>query len=403
MLPGQSTLTINLSILDLGQSGASVSAGAFIFGCWPVSCSQNVPITILHNDPLQTRDPANILGTTPAPTDGDPLQYAKFTTGMNQGAVNAYNKYKTSNPSWAAAFKKIAYSPGSGSQRFWYWNQPLDKLANNMDYAFEQLEKAQPNTVLTLTTYALVHGGCSTGNAAFTAKYLAWMQQYAAGIGNYPAVVYLEEDSLITSPECNSAELAQRMLQLKGAIALLEADPHTVVYIDAGAADDLARSTVTNLLKRADVCAAQGFFLNSTHFDWTSSNIAYGQAISNSITCHPHFVVNTGTNGRGPLVPSSRVKYGNEWLCNPLGRGTGPLTVSAGYRDVDGLLWFNNVGNSAGDNTSVQNGPHIDDCPVGSPPTSVFWPQYAAMLVTDGTSIVNGPDIKDLVKSTSDE
>ena len=56
----------------------------------------------------------------------------------------------------------------------------------------------------------------------------------------------------------------------------------------------------------------------------------------------------TDDNGRGPLIPQDRKDNGNEDLCNPPGRGTGPLTWNTGYKYVDGFLWFNNPGNSDG-------------------------------------------------------
>ena len=61
-----------------------------------------------------------------------------------------------------------------------------------------------------------------------------------------------------------------------------------------------------------------------------------------------HFIVQTDDNGRGPLVPRDRKDNGNEDLCNPPGRGTGPLSWNTGYEYVDGFLWFNNPGNSDG-------------------------------------------------------
>jgi len=59
----------------------------------------------------------------------------------------------------------------------------------------------------------------------------------------------------------------------------------------------------------------EGFFLNSTHFDWTSREIRFGEQIS-WMTGGKNFVINTGENGRGPLVPADIVRQGNEVLCN---------------------------------------------------------------------------------------
>src|SRR6202011_4694503 len=115
----------------------------------------------------------------------------------------------------------------------------------------------------------------------------------------------------------------------------LTQQPRVVVYLDAGAADALPAATMARMLRQAGVSKIQGFFLNATHFDWTSREIRYGRAISR-MTGGKHFVVNTAVNGRGPLVPRNRVREGNEVLCNPPGRGLGPLpTWHTGYDKVD--------------------------------------------------------------------
>ncbi len=113
----------------------------------------------------------------------------------------------------------------------------------------------------------------------------------------------------------------------------------------------------------------QGFFLNSTHFDWTKREIRYGQVVSR-LTGGKHFVVNTAENGRGPLRPHDRVHRGNEVLCNPRGRGLGPLpTFHTGYRNVDAFAWIAHPGVSGG------------RCRRGAPGTGYFWPQLALELV----------------------
>jgi endoglucanase len=81
-------------------------------------------------------------------------------------------------------------------------------------------------------------------------------------------------------------------------------------------------------------------------------------------------VINTGENGRGPLRPRDIVHAGNEVLCNPPGRGLGPLpSANTGYRNVDMFAWTSNPGESGG------------SCVAGAPPTGDYWPGYAAVLV----------------------
>jgi endoglucanase len=69
-------------------------------------------------------------------------------------------------------------------------------------------------------------------------------------------------------------------------------------------------------------------------------------------------------------VPRDRVHQGNEVLCNPPGRGLGPVpTTNTGYRNVDAFAWTTNPGESGG------------QCVRGAPPTGAYWPGYALMLV----------------------
>jgi endoglucanase len=86
-------------------------------------------------------------------------------------------------------------------------------------------------------------------------------------------------------------------------------------------------------------------------------------------------VINTAANGRGPLVPKSRVKHGNSYRCNAPGRGLGPRPTSnvpAQYRNLDGLFWIGNPGRSAGRCVV-----HTSD----APPTGSFWLEYALELI----------------------
>jgi endoglucanase len=189
---------------------------------------------------------------------------------------------------------------------------------------------------------------------------------------------------LITAPCLNKHQLAIREGELRYAVSVLEADPHTVVYLDGGAADANSARRQARYLRGSGAQQAQGFFLNSTHFDWTSAELHYGQQISRLLG-GGHFIINTGENGRGPLRPKNLVKDGNEVLCNPPGRGLGPLTMAddvaqqTGYADADGFWWFSNPGGSGG------------QCVPGAPPAGAYWPAYAVMLVDNWVDRVDGP------------
>jgi endoglucanase len=223
-----------------------------------------------------------------------------------------------------------------------------------------------------------VHGACQSPKA-IKSRYEEWITQLAHGIGNFRVVLYLEEDSLIETHCLSHGAIQTRLSELAYAVQALSADPHVLIYMDAGAPDGwiTARKTA-EYLKQADIAQAQGFFVNATHNDWTTTDIHYGQEIAR-LTGGKHFIVQTDDNGRGPLVPTDRKDNGNEDLCNPPGRGVGPLSWNTGYAYVDGFLWFNNPGNSDG------------PCGEGDPPIAQFFASYAVGLVQHGTNQVTGP------------
>jgi len=392
--PGQDTYTFNVRIIDQGMNATPVHALAYLYSSWPdaLGPNNNSVVTILHDDPIEARDPTDPLGVAasaagnpvgvPATAGRNPLAGTKFYVDPDSGAAQAQGRYRHSNPAMAALLGDIASEPGA--HRFYMWNMGSN-VSGQVSHYLEGTQVQEPGTTVMLSTYTLVHDGCGyTATPAIAARYGDFMHQVAEGIGNYHVVFFLELDSLITAPCLTHQQLAIREAELRSAVSALEADPHVVVYLDAGAADAVKYRQMATWLRASGVAQAQGFFLNSTHFDWTSSEIHYGQQISRLLG-GAHFVVNTGENGRGPLAPKRRVGHGNEVLCNPAGRGLGPLSVAGGiaqqtaYAETDGLLWFSNPGGSGG------------QCVPGAPPTGVYWPEYAAMLARNWVNKVAGP------------
>ena len=262
-------------------------------------------------------------------------------------------------------------------------------LSATVEKFLADAEVAQPNTTVALSTYSLVHGACESP-AAIKSRFEGWITQLAHGIGNFRVVLYLEEDSLMETHCLNQSSLQTRLNELAYAVKALSVDPHALVYMDAGAPDGwLTAAQTARYLKQADIAQAQGFFVNATHNDWTTTDVHYGQQIAR-LTGGKHFIVQTDDNGRGPLVPKDKRLSGNEDLCNPPGRGVGPLSWDTGYEYVDGFLWFNNPGNSDG------------PCGAGDPAVAQFWAQYAVGLVQHGTAQVTGPHFG-LAKSSSNE
>ena len=379
--PGQSSYTFNVTIHDQGINGPMRLARAYIYGASPqhLGTPNQATIDLLQNDPLSVKNTENPLGYLQVPTDGDPLQFVNwYVFGSQSPAGAALGKYSNSNPAWAQALHTIAYTPGSGTYRFWMWNQPSRTLASTVEKYLADAELAQPNTTVALSTYSLVHGACESPEA-IKDRFENWVTQLAHGIGNFRVVLYLEEDSLIETHCLSHGALETRLQELAYAVKQLSQDPHLLIYMDAGAPDGwLSAQRTAQYLQQADIDQATGFFVNATHNDWTTSDVSYGQEIAR-LTGGKHFIVQTDDNGRGPLVPQDRKDNGNEDLCNPPGRGTGPLSWSTGYEYVDGFLWFNNPGNSDG------------ACGEGAPPVSQFWASYAVGLIQRGTTQVTGP------------
>lgn len=387
--PGQSSATVYLPIHDQGINGPAVFARAYMYGCGGgVADTPNQTITLLQNDAVPARDPTNVLGYQ-QPTNGNPLQYASwYIFGASSAAGLAAEHYKHSNAAWSEAFHVLADTPGSGSVRFWMWNQPASKIAGTVEKWLADAEQSQPGTTVQMTSYNLVHGNISPSK--IKSRYEAWISELARGIGNFRVVFYLEEDALITMPRVSPAQRKVREAEIAFAVKALEQDPHVVVYIDAGASDTLITpKQYAQMLKASDVAEAQGFAVNSTHNEWVTTEMHFGQQVS-SYLGGAHFVVQSGTAGRGPALNQHPKTQGIENLCNPPGLGLGPLTWNTGYKYVDGLMWYANVGFTA--NIA---------CHDGEPGLGKFWAPYAYQIIKRSVNTITGPKVH-LITSTTD-
>jgi endoglucanase len=310
-------------------------------------------------------------GGSPAPSGGNPLAGERFFVDPQSAPAKQAQLYP--------ALNVIAREPGTA--RFGSFSFGANGVPDIQTAVSRYLNRAaqQPGTVPMLATYRVVDGHCGNWADPPTDQdaYHNFIEGFAQGIGSARAVLFLEMDALITTPCLSAHGVDVRVNELSDAINVLTANcPRLVIYLDAGAADALPVRRSASLLVRAGVQKIQGFFLNSTHYDWTAKEIAYGEQISR-LTGGKHFVVNTGENGRGPLVPRNLTKDGNEVLCNPPGRGLGPRpTTNTGYPNVDAFAWTSNPGESGG------------QCVPGAPPTGAYWPAYAVMLVRNANFTV---------------
>ena len=197
-------------------------------------------------------------------------------------------------------------------------------------------------------------GGYSAGGVDSSAAYLQWVRAVVAGIGSAQAVVVVEPDAL--AQLCGDP--TERLALLRSAVELLEANPGTRTYLDAGNPTWIGAATMAERLRAAGGTTADGFALNVSNFETTASNVAYGQQVS-SLLGGAHFIVDTSRNGNGP---------GSDW-CNPPGRAVGERPTSqTGQARVDAYLWVKRVGESDG------------TCN-GGPAAGTFWDTYAIGLV----------------------
>jgi endoglucanase len=213
----------------------------------------------------------------------------------------------------------------------------------------------------------------SAGGATSVTEYKAWIDAFAAGIGDHEAAVMLEPDGLGIIPWyttingnlewCQPAEVDpataanDRFAMLNYAVDRLTALPDTSVYLDGTHSAWLGVGDIADRLVKAGVQRADGFFLNVSNYetterqlkydDWISKCIYYGTEgpayarghfewcasqyypaspgdvstwaltdawyASNVGNVSPdrlaHFVIDTSRNGRGPWTPTAGVTW----------------------------------------------------------------------------------------------
>ncbi len=180
--------------------------------------------------------------------------------------------------------------------------------------------------------------GPSRGGAATAQQYRDYVSAIAFADRGRPAIIVLEPDSL-AQLDCIAPQYRQgRLVLLKWAVGALSG-PRVPVYLDGGVQGWRSPHTMAVRLAKAGVVNARGFAVNVSNFDSTSSEIAYGRAISGLIGWK-RFVIDTSRNGARTRPQS--------W-CNPPGQAVGALPgTPPGDRDVDALLWIKDPGESDG-------------------------------------------------------
>jgi cellulase/cellobiase CelA1 len=129
--------------------------------------------------------------------------------------------------------------------------------------------------------------------------YEKWVDGFATGLGDRPAVVILEPDALAELNSCpHKAQRQARLQMLSYAVKTLQTKSDQV-YLDAGHLNWVPAGQMAGLLRAADVAHAYGFALNVSYYDTTDREIGYAAELDRDLGMAKRFVIDTSRNGQG--------------------------------------------------------------------------------------------------------
>ncbi len=166
---------------------------------------------------------------------------------------------------------------------------------------------AARRTVPVLVAYNIPFRDCaqfSAGGATTPTEYRAWIDGFAAGVGDREVIVILEPDGLGIIPWydpygsadgsnalewCQPAEAnpataaAERFAMLNYAADVFGARPNVTTFLDGTHSAWLGVGDIADRLVQAGVEDAEGYFLNVSNYQFTTNNELYGRWISSCI------------------------------------------------------------------------------------------------------------------------
>ncbi|MFG2684076.1 glycoside hydrolase family 6 protein [Streptomyces sp. NPDC048392] len=202
-----------------------------------------------------------------------------------------------------------------------------------------------------LTAYNMFNrdnGGQSSGGAKSPEEYRAWVDAFAAGIGERPALVIVEPDSLSQIGSLpTEASRAERTQLVAYAAEALASRPLVRSYLDGGNATWIRADEMAARLAAAGAARTKGFAIGVANYDSTDVSCTYGHQVSESLAAlgapGVRFVIDTSRNGNGAMDGNGQhVDY-----CNPGGRRLG-VPSSIGVGGAEYLLWIKVPGDSDG-------------------------------------------------------
>jgi endoglucanase len=314
---------------------------------------------------------ASLLGVTPPDTES----WADFKASLQSGGLAQKLQSDPTLAGKIGLLSKIADEPEASRFSSYTAGGGPGAISSQLNKFLCRMHTVDPTAIPLLSTYFIQHNNhCATESASEQAIFKRRVNEFVATVANYPTVILIEEDAVDTSGCLTKVGLAIRKRLLAYEVGAVATVPHAVAYLDAGTEDANSAHFAAQILNVAGIGRIRGFFLNATHKNWTSKEIAFGTKIS-KLTHGAHFIVNTADNGRGPLLNPHPVTQGVENLCNPPGRGLGPKpTTDTGFPLVDAFEWTFVPGKSGG------------VCHPGDPPGGVFGVNLALALAKNANN-----------------
>lgn len=239
--------------------------------------------------------------TPPPPPHTIPTDARLYTPPPNKGALQQIvGLIRAHDFADARLIGEMISTP----QAVWFTGGTPDQVRRDVHRTVTRA--AAHHAVPVLVAYNIPFRDCSqysAGGATDTAAYEAWIDGFAAGIGNHTAIVLLEPDSLgiipyntdingnsewcrpdltgtgLTPDQANQA----RYDQLNYAVDVLETHRNVSVYLDGTHSAWLGVGDIAQRLVKAGVQRAQGFFLNVSNYQTTERQVKYGTWISECI------------------------------------------------------------------------------------------------------------------------
>src|SRR4051794_32396808 len=238
------------ALKKVGSFGAII-ASSFALGCGDAS-NQDLNV----NAAADSGSPELY---TPVPNDGAKTQIAQL-----QSSGKAAD---------ADLIRKLVATP----QATWFTKGTPASVQQDVNVV---VSRARNQGTPVLVAYNIPFRDCaqfSAGGATNATEYAAWIDGFAKGIGDQPAIVILEPDSLGIIPWftsyyspgpdwCQPAEVdpataaSDRFAMLKAAVARLKQQPGVKVYLDATHASWLGVGEAAHRLALGGIDDASGFY-----------------------------------------------------------------------------------------------------------------------------------------------